>query len=116
MFDISGRPARLSTTDMTHNNNMHSHVDYGQQEEQEEQQLEEAEQFHKGRVKAAMLPMGGPASRRVKREVEGGALAKCEFSQPPASIHHTFSYFNSKMGFFTPFLSLLNGTLKEVPN
>ena len=34
------------------------------------------EEVYTGRVKAATLPMGGPASRRVKREVEGGPIAK----------------------------------------
>ena len=56
------------------NNNLPSPEYYGQQEEEEEKEKEA-----QGRVKAAMLPMGGPASRRVKREVEGGALAKCKF-------------------------------------
>ena len=58
---------------MSNNNNLPS-PEYYVQEEQEEQEQEE-----QGRVKAAVLPMGGPASRRVKREVEGGALAKCKF-------------------------------------
>ena len=57
---------------MSNNNNLPS-PEYYVQEEQEEQ--EEGQ----GRVRAAVLPMGGPASRRVKREVEGGALAKCKF-------------------------------------
>ena len=61
---------------MTTNNQQSYEEDYGQEEEEEE-----VEQLHKARVKAAMLPMGGPASRRVKREVQGGALAKCKSSQ-----------------------------------
>ena len=36
------------------------------------------EEVPQGRVKAAVLPMGGPASRRVKRQVEGGPVAKCK--------------------------------------
>ena len=34
------------------------------------------EEVFTGRVKAATLPMGGPASRRVKKKVEGGPIAK----------------------------------------
>ena len=34
------------------------------------------EEVYTGKVKAATLPMGGPASRRIKKEVEGGTVAK----------------------------------------
>ena len=34
------------------------------------------EEVFTGRVKAATLPMGGPASRRVKKKVEGGPIAQ----------------------------------------
>ena len=70
---------------MTHNNNLYlpSHEDYAQEEQEEQDMQEEQEErVQTGRVKAAVLPMGGPASRRVKREVQGGALAKSESSLP----------------------------------
>ena len=34
------------------------------------------EEVFTGKVKAATLPFGGPASRRVKRPVEGGPIAR----------------------------------------
>ena len=34
------------------------------------------EEVYTGKVKAATLPMGGPASRRKKKEIEGGTVAK----------------------------------------
>ena len=62
---------------MTNNNNLPS-PEYYVQEEEEQEEEEQQQVPGQGRVKAALLPMGGPASRRVKREVEGGALAKCK--------------------------------------
>ena len=38
------------------------------------------EDVYQGRMKAAVLPMGGPASRRVQRKVEGGPVSRCEES------------------------------------
>lgn len=94
MFDISelqnlliiqpGGPIRYCATSLPTNNminnNLPSHQYYDHQEEEDDEENEEEEEV-KGRVKAAVLPMGGPASRRVKREVEGGALAKCKFTR-----------------------------------
>jgi len=37
------------------------------------------EEVYTGKVKAATLPMGGPASRRIKKKVEGGTVAKGSF-------------------------------------
>ena len=34
------------------------------------------EEVFTGKVSAAKLPPGGPASRRMKREVQGGPIAK----------------------------------------
>ena len=34
------------------------------------------EEVYRGKVRAATLPPGGPASRRFKKEVQGGPVAK----------------------------------------